>query len=477
MNRLYRPIFLLLMVCGLAACVSVEYTKDAVLERGNAIAQLRDELEQARGEEMELTAPIAMQAAVEKYALALETAKDTVEVDAGVAIAREGLADLERARAQAVQSRQVLRRAYMLRNRVLDAEATEHYPERFEDAEEALTDAARQLEQGDAESARAARDELIPIYNQLELDSLKKGLSAQAVAALQEARDVDADKYAPKSFELARQQLALMEQILEVDKAQLEKAQFHAAEARYLAARAVQITRLVKSFERRDFSREDMVLWYHQQLDVLGKKLNKDLAYDKTNRELIDELGYAVTRLQTGLKDRTRTLAEKQSTIDKLEQELVMTMVNDQREAYVRESRRARFTDLEESFSADEAVVVQNSDAVVIQAHGIYFPVDSADIEVQNYPLLSKLVGAIGLFDNAKIKVYGHTDATGSRARNLRLSKERAANVKLFLTTVGMLAPDRVAVNGFGELYPVASNENDRGRALNRRIDIHIMKP
>jgi outer membrane protein OmpA-like peptidoglycan-associated protein len=71
------------------------------------------------------------------------------------------------------------------------------------------------------------------------------------------------------------------------------------------------------------------------------------------------------------------------------------------------------------------------------------------------------------------IIVEGHTDSTGTVAKNDALSLARAEQVKDFLVSRGVPA-SRVTATGFGSQHPVASNGNPEGRAQNRRVEIII---
>jgi OOP family OmpA-OmpF porin len=74
---------------------------------------------------------------------------------------------------------------------------------------------------------------------------------------------------------------------------------------------------------------------------------------------------------------------------------------------------------------------------------------------------------------HAALRVEGHTDASGTREFNQRLSDERAAAVRNALMNAG-IAPQRITAVGLAETRPVASNETVEGRARNRRVDIVI---
>jgi outer membrane protein OmpA-like peptidoglycan-associated protein len=73
------------------------------------------------------------------------------------------------------------------------------------------------------------------------------------------------------------------------------------------------------------------------------------------------------------------------------------------------------------------------------------------------------------------IVIAGHTDATGDAARNLRLSRERAAAVHEWMLQVGGVPDSCFAVQGFGASQPIAGNDTEAGRAANRRVDIRLV--
>ena len=68
----------------------------------------------------------------------------------------------------------------------------------------------------------------------------------------------------------------------------------------------------------------------------------------------------------------------------------------------------------------------------------------------------------------------GHTDAFGSDAQNLSLSRSRAESVVQHLLASMAVAPINLRSVGYGESRPVANNETEEGRKRNRRIDVVI---
>ena len=79
-------------------------------------------------------------------------------------------------------------------------------------------------------------------------------------------------------------------------------------------------------------------------------------------------------------------------------------------------------------------------------------------------------------FGNARIRIEGNTDNTGSLATNIALSKKRAQAVAAYLTREYNMDPDRFIIVGNGPNKPVANNSSESGRALNRRTDFEIVR-
>ncbi|MDX5319935.1 MAG: OmpA family protein, partial [Bacteroidota bacterium] len=73
------------------------------------------------------------------------------------------------------------------------------------------------------------------------------------------------------------------------------------------------------------------------------------------------------------------------------------------------------------------------------------------------------------------IELGGHTDSIGSEEANQKLSQERVNSVKSYLVNKG-IDGQRILAVGYGETQPIASNSSDEGRALNRRVEVKIIK-
>ena len=100
--------------------------------------------------------------------------------------------------------------------------------------------------------------------------------------------------------------------------------------------------------------------------------------------------------------------------------------------------------------------------------HGIRFDFDSAAIGPESEPVLMSLYEGLAPERSARIGIEGHTSSEGDAAYNQKLSLRRAQSVVDDLVRRG-LAPERLSASGAGEARPVAPNDNETGRSLNRR--------
>jgi len=103
--------------------------------------------------------------------------------------------------------------------------------------------------------------------------------------------------------------------------------------------------------------------------------------------------------------------------------------------------------------------------------HGILFDVNSADIKPESYGTLKEMATVLKDYADLKVKIVGHTDADGSDAANLDLSKRRAASVKASLAKEFGIDESRMETDGKGESEPIDKNDNAAGKANNRRVE------
>lgn len=110
----------------------------------------------------------------------------------------------------------------------------------------------------------------------------------------------------------------------------------------------------------------------------------------------------------------------------------------------------------------------------LIMPGNITFGTDRSEIRSDFYNVLDSVATVLKEFDQTAIKVSGHTDSTGATTYNQTLSEERANSVSGYLINRS-IARGRVQAVGYGERYPIVSNDTEAGRQANRRVELELI--
>ncbi len=109
----------------------------------------------------------------------------------------------------------------------------------------------------------------------------------------------------------------------------------------------------------------------------------------------------------------------------------------------------------------------------LVMPNKITFATDNYDLRASFLDALNSITLVLNNYPDTRLNIVGHTDSTGSDAYNLELSKKRALAVAQYLISQNV-ATFRVNAMGAGEKQPIASNNTNSGRALNRRVELSI---
>ncbi|AOY88028.1 hypothetical protein BKP64_07510 [Marinobacter salinus] len=121
-----------------------------------------------------------------------------------------------------------------------------------------------------------------------------------------------------------------------------------------------------------------------------------------------------------------------------------------------------------------EALKAEQTDrGMVLTLGDVLFDLNKAELKASGERTVARLADFMQEYENRRVRIEGYTDSTGEEAYNQRLSERRAMSVYDSLLKQG-ISSRRVEVQGYGEAYPVASNDTSAGRQQNRRVEIVI---
>lgn len=190
----------------------------------------------------------------------------------------------------------------------------------------------------------------------------------------------------------------------------------------------------------------------------------------------LDKLrGEYATTSQSKEEELARVRGEKEATLSELEE------LRRQRDA--QEQRLAAYRQLQQRFralvdSGKLEIGFRNGQMVVKLPSGILFPSGSDALSTSGQAALGEVTKVLLEFKDRRFLVAGHTDNVPIKTRAFRnnwvLSTARAVAVLEYMVAQGM-SPTQVAAAGYGEQDPVAPNDSDPNRELNRRIEIILV--
>jgi len=130
--------------------------------------------------------------------------------------------------------------------------------------------------------------------------------------------------------------------------------------------------------------------------------------------------------------------------------------------------------DLELSPKAARKLIIVRKKQIQVKRQ-VHFLTGKASIMQDSYQLLDQVIDAVVSNKIEKLRIEGHTDSQGADSANLRLSQARADAVRAYFIEKG-IGENRIEARGFGETRPIAPNLTQRGRAMNRRVEFHIVE-
>ncbi|PCC98292.1 OmpA family protein [Halopseudomonas pelagia] len=203
-----------------------------------------------------------------------------------------------------------------------------------------------------------------------------------------------------------------------------------------------------KAFENGDKKQVDQLSYVAQRRIELAEQT---IALRSAEADLEQS---AAKRAEAQLSSREQQLKSSEQQLKSSEQQLA--------------SREAQIRRLQ-----DELKAKQTERGTLITLGDVLFDVDKSELKPSGVRDVQKLASFLNDNPERQLVVEGYTDSTGADSYNQQLSQRRAESVQRALTHAGVNS-QRVQVVGYGEQYPVASNDSASSRSQNRRVEVTI---
>ena len=110
-----------------------------------------------------------------------------------------------------------------------------------------------------------------------------------------------------------------------------------------------------------------------------------------------------------------------------------------------------------------------------VRANNLFFETNKSDLQTESFAELDQMLQMFKDIPTLILEIGGHTDNVGSPPTNQKLSEARANSVRNYLISKGV-DQSRLSAKGYGEAKPITTNDNDEGRATNRRVEFTILQ-
>ncbi len=424
----------LVLTFALGACSSGPKTFEGNTEATPQIENTEQSLQNALKDQTDVFAPTSYHAARRALDEAKEERADNSSNEKILKEVEEANGLIATANQKAQVNKTALPGVADARLAAINVGAHDSQKEKFADVDEDLMDFSAKAEDGKLSSPQRTAKKLVADYNKLLVEGTLAQKLGAAEAAIKAAKDEGAEDNAPKSWGVANKYYKDAVVAIKGNPLNMGVIDPASQRAQFEAEKLLRVTRKAKAAG--GAKAEAVVLQAEAQTQFIYNQDQKLAQVENEKAQIESQVG----SLQ-GVKD----LQDKIAVVSK-------------------------------KFNKSEAEVYQQNKAVIVRLKGIKFANNKAVIPTASFETLKKVQEAIQVFDAPKVRIEGHTDATGNAAVNMPLSKERAEAVKTYLTANLSLPADGVEAAGYGSQRPITSNKTPVGRAQNRRIDIVIQE-
>ncbi len=172
--------------------------------------------------------------------------------------------------------------------------------------------------------------------------------------------------------------------------------------------------------------------------------------------------------------DQGKVVYTDRIAVKKPEQEIMVPDANDveitaDADGYLPKKIIISRDDKEASIQLDK---IEKGKGIVVE--NIHFEINEAYLKKESLNILDRMIEALNRNKKIRIEIRGHTDITGTRQYNMKLSERRADSVREYMIK-NSISPERLVAMGFGPDKPIGDNKTISGRQKNRRTEFYII--
>jgi outer membrane protein OmpA-like peptidoglycan-associated protein len=301
----------------------------------------------------------------------------------------------------------------------------------WQNAEEILIKAGREFEDKDYDSAKEYTAEAVQKYKISRLTAVKERFLFTPRQKIELAKENDSDDYAPKSYDNSVKFYYQAEKLIASDRYTETEVASMAKQSEYEADKAYWITRVIKSVKKGDATWEDIILKWN----VYDSNLERPEATERKDFVKIESLEKpSIRKISKYIPD---------------------------------ESYLGRYAEI-------NMEIFEEGDKILLRVYNINFKPVGWQLNDEAKNVLNQLVIALEDLKGSQYQISSYTDAVGAQRMNIEISESRAKTILDYLKEHSNYLLSKTTSAGYGEINPIADNNNFEGRRKNNRIEILI---
>jgi outer membrane protein OmpA-like peptidoglycan-associated protein len=469
--------WLLVIIFLLSACAGRKLEVESIPKSGHPqelINNLEKDIALARNKGINVLAPTWFAQAETSLSEAKKLLDEGAELAKIFDDVATGRAQLRRAKEIAEVSKATLSDAIKARELAREA-GSPVLGKDYADVENEFLKLTRAIEKNNLGYAQRNQPEVTEKFRQLEIRAIKVSTIGEVRNLLRISEKQKSDKIAPQSYAAAINKLAEADAFITENPYNKEQMGKLANEALFLSRRHLEIAEETKKIQQ--MGPEQIALWMEATLQQTARYLSAPDMRDQSFDQQVENILATISAQQADHEFTINKAKEQQIEIRDLQQKTASLegQSRKQQERLMAQKRLNQlFLEMQGYFNPDEAEVYKRENQLIIRLKAMHFPIGQSVIMPENYALLGKVQRTIRAFGEPDVIIGGHTDSTGPEPINEHLSQQRAEAVRQYLVANGTLPYDKIIAVGYGSMRPLATNSTEKGRAINRRIDVTI---
>jgi OOP family OmpA-OmpF porin len=345
---------------------------------------------------------------------------------------------------EAEDLRPYLSGVFEARDDALANDAQDFAPELFQRAEKNLYEVADRLSGGNVSDSRQKTDEVIRKYREAEYEAVKNKLLSEVRILMQESKDLDAEKTAPRTYRKVNDLLKEVESIINAqnfnDPSLGEKAATLLEESKHL----LYLAQTARQIHRDDTAFENYMLQLEDSVYKLALMLNVNPSFSGNMENAMKNINHSVSELKNELESQKKQNTVLLDSLNRLRKEIIAL----QTQLGADQTLREKVDNLRARLAPQNIKVMYQSDQIVIRMNGIDFPLGQTRISNDERTRLEKIGEALRAFPNRHITVRLGQSSSGNSQYNKTLAEKRARAAALIIQNAGYIQDSRISSEG-----------------------------